>query len=283
MFASLAEYYGSRIADMYNLSALQPRDQVEAFLKNKEICIYAGHFSYGLHEWLSRPSYYAAIVRHPNERIESLYNYSIQYRDEVRAARKVGERSFEEVFADGHAADFYYDYLPWIKGQQTISAFLNCPSPELDNGMVRRFSGHGISAEPCPAQALEQAKHNIETHYSVVGLLERYPESLTAIRQAFNLNLSAFHVNKGSKPAKKSARFRPDVRRRIKAMNKLDIALYEWVEKRFDQSKNAHLKPIVVEGQGRTDIENANLWHAIGNSPIRQAVMANSPEKHKPV
>lgn len=278
MFASMTQHHGTQIADMYNMSALdEDSTAVAQVLKNPDIAMYAGHFPFGLHEWLSRPSCYMAIIRSPLERIMSLYYYSIQYRDNILRTQRETGRSLKEQFASGEAADFYLDFIPWIEGTQTLASFLSCQSAELDNGMVRRFSGIGLAPGPCPEQALEMAKENIEKYFSVVGVQERYAETLSLARKTFRLSLAEFHINKGTEKKHKGGKIKMDLRRRIKRMNTLDSALYDWIVERFDRQLQTPSQVVTVPGGGRSDYHNAPLWHAIGSSPLRRAAMEMSP------
>lgn len=278
MFASMAEQYGVQIADLYDMSAYNNETaQLEALLKDTEKHIYAGHFPFGLHEWLARPCYYMAVLRKPLERIVSLYHYSVQYREQVRQARKNTGQSIQEIFDKRITPDFYKDFLPWIKGDETLAGFLRCRSPELDNGMVRRFSGVGLDPFPCPKDALDKAKQNIEKYFSVVGLQERFGDTVEIARATFGVNLSEFHVNKGVHKEQKGKKANLASRRRIKEMNRMDNELYDWVSERFDKKLANLSPPIVIEGGGRTDYENVKLWRAIGTSPMRKAAMELSP------
>lgn len=280
LFASMCEYHGMKMADMYNMSAFYDEwDDVAAELKDVDKCVYAGHFPFGLHEWLSRPSCYMAIVRKPADRLMSLYYYSIQYRDFIRAERKSRSLSFDELFEQKVAADFYQDFMPWVKAEQTLNGFLRCPSPELDNGMVRRFSGFGLQPDACPDSALQLAKDNIEKFYSVVGPQERYQETLKMARLAFNVNLTEFHINRGAEKRDKKQKLDINQRKRIKQLNKLDIQLYDWIVERFERQSSQTIEPIVVPGGGRTDYTEVKLWRAIGSSPQRQTIMRESPNK----
>jgi hypothetical protein len=278
MFAAMAEQYGMEIADMYDISAFYGEsDAVEALLKDPAKHIYAGHFPFGLHQWLSRPSCYMAIVRNPLERIVSLYHYSIQYRELLLNFRKQTGKSPQELFDSREIPDFYVDFLPWIRGEQTLAGFLRCLSPELDNGMVRRFSGIGMEPYPCPAEALDMAKDNIEKYFSVVGVQERYEDTVQLARATFEVNLSAFHVNKGVHKQQKGQKVNLALKRRIKQMNRLDSDLYNWVLAGFDKKLAKPTPPIIVPGGGRTDFDALKLWRAIGNSPMRKAAMELSP------
>lgn len=278
MFASMCEYHGMKMADMYNISAYdEDRSAARDLLVDADKSVYAGHFPFGLHEWLSRPAYYMAIVRKPIDRIMSLYYYSIQYRQFIRTSRKTNGQSYDEVFESRTAADFYTDFLPWIKAEQTLNGFLRCPSPELDNGMVRRFSGIGLRADQCTPEDLEVAKKNIEEYYSVVGVQERYEDTVRMTRIAFGVNLTEFHINRGVDKKKKTSKLDISQRKRIKQMNQLDIQLYDWVLERFEQQLEDPVSPIPVAGGQRTDFDNVKLWRAIGSSPARQAAMESSP------
>jgi len=278
MFAAMAEQYGMEIADMYDMSAFYNEPApVEALLRDPDKHIYAGHFPFGLHEWLSRPSCYMAIVRRPLDRIISLYHYSIQYRDLFLNARKETGQSPQELFDNRTIPDFYMDFLPWIKGEQTLTGFLRCLSPELDNGMVRRFSGIGMDTYPCPREALDMAKDNIENYFSVVGIQERFEDTVQMARATFGVNLSEFHVNKGVHKQQKGQKVNLGLKRRIKEMNRMDTELYNWIFERFDKKLANPTPPVIVQGGGRTDFENVKLWRAIGNSPMRKAAMELSP------
>ena len=278
MFAAMAEQYGMEIADMYDMSAFYNEPApVEALLRDPDKHIYAGHFPFGLHEWLSRPSCYMAIVRRPLDRIISLYHYSIQYRDLFLNARKETGQSPQELFDNRTVPDFYMDFLPWIRGDQTLAGFLRCLSPELDNGMVRRFSGIGMDTYPCPREALDMAKDNIENYFSVVGIQERFEDTVQMARATFGVNLSEFHVNKGVHKQQKGQKVNLGLKRRIKEMNRMDTELYNWIFERFDKKLANPTPPVIVQGGGRTDFENVKLWRAIGNSPMRKAAMELSP------
>ena len=278
MFAGMAEQYGMQIADMYDMSAnYNEPAPVEALLTDTDKHIYAGHFPFGLHEWLARPSCYMAIVRKPLERIISLYHYSIQYRDLVLNTRKETGQSLQELFDNRTVPDFYMDFLPWIKGEQTLAGFLRCRSAELDNGMVRRFSGIGLDTYPCPREALDMAKDNIEKYFSVVGVQERYQDTVQMVRATFDVNLTEFHVNKGVQKQQKGQKVNLALKRRIKEMNRMDADLYNWIHERFDKKLANPTPPVIVQGGGRTDFDKVKLWRAIGNSPMRKAAMELSP------
>jgi hypothetical protein len=173
------------------------------------------------------------------------------------------------------------DFIPWINGEQTLSRFLRCISPELDNGMVRRFSGIGMDGYPCPREALGLAKENIRNYYSVVGVQERYQDTVHMARITFGENFTEFNINRGTQKNEQGQKLKLDMRRRIKEMNQMDTELYDWILDGFDANLANPKAPIIVPGGGRTDFGEVKLWRAIGSSPMRQGAMEKSPANQR--
>ena len=257
LFTSLTEIWGTAIADLYNSS---PRNLagIDALMQDRNKIAYCGHFSFGVHQWLSRPSYYASIVRDPASRMSSLYYF---LRPKWPGFR---HRLLDIGFIQNPMPEFQLDFRPWISApREDEELFFSSPSAELENGMVRRFSGHGLRPERCPPEALAKAKENIEKYFSFVGLLERYPESIDLLARTFDIpSLRDRHVNRtGSKPD--SASLSPRTMKTILEMNQLDLALHEWIGATFD-ARLKDPKPISVMGLGRKDYRNMPLWKGVG-------------------
>jgi hypothetical protein len=274
MFAGLCATFGDKIGDLYDVSAADPSRAIP-ILRDESLCVYTGHFSFGFHEWLTRPCYYLAMVRAPVERVLSLYGYMSTYRKVLRQSKHMPELapSLRPLPSGRRMPDFFADYVDWIDGADTLRNFLGCRSAELDNGMVRRFSGHGLSPERCPDSALEVAKRNIESSYSVVGITERFPETVRKLRDTFLWDgLDEFKVNESAEKVSFSAAARDF----IAARNTLDVRLYAWINERFDKASDRG--PIVVPPGRREDYQKLVLWRAVGTSPVReQAKLRQGP------
>lgn len=272
MFTAFTAHWGTHIADLYNVS---PRNAplAQQALQDPAKALFCGHYAFGLHQWMTRPAYYASVLREPVARLESLYHYCLPILNVHRKRLQELGGDLARLAAQPRISDFYLDFGPWLTGEPTPEAFFASPSAELDNGMVRRFSGFGMNPAPCPASALAQAKQNIEASFSVVGLLERYPETLQLMAQTFGLpDLNAHHVNANKEKANK-APLSEGILQKIRDMNQLDLALYDWVCARFD-SQLAQPRPAVqLAGGGRTDVAAMPLWRAVGQSPLREAAM----------
>lgn len=272
MFTAFTSLWGTAIADLYNVSA-RNASLAEQAVRDNSKALYCGHYAFGLHEWLGRPAYYAAVLREPVARVVSLYHYCQPILKIHRQRLQQLGGDFAKLAAQPRIADFYLDFEPWLTGAPTPESFFASPCAELDNGMVRRFSGYGLNPAPCPAAALEQAKQNIERHFSVVGLLERYPETLQLMAQTFDLPaLNQHHVNANREKTNKTP-LSEALMEKIREMNRLDMALYDWVSERFDRQLAQPGAAVQVTGGARTDVAGMPLWRAVGQSPLREAAM----------
>jgi hypothetical protein len=272
IFTAFTSLWGTDIADLYDVSR-RNLSLAEQAVRDRSKALYCGHYGFGLHDWLDRPAYYASVLREPVSRVVSLYNYCVPILNVHRKRLQQLGGDFAKLSAQPRISDFYLDFEPWLAGEPTAEAFFASPCAELDNGMVRRFSGHGLSPAPCPDSALDLAKQNIEQYFSVVGVLERYPETLQLMADAFGLPaLSAHHVN-ARRNKEKEPPLGEALMEKIRAMNRLDLALYDWVCERFDAQLAKPPAAVLVPAGGRTDYGAMPLWRAVGRSPLREAAM----------
>lgn len=271
LFTAFTALWRTAIADLYNVSPRNPQIALQA-TRNPGNILYCGHYAFGLHEWLDRPAYYASALREPVSRIVSLYHFLQPNLTRYKTQLQQAGGDIEKLRANKRLSDYYFDFEPCLRNGLTAENFFASPSAELDNGMVRRFSGYGLNPAPCPEAALEQAKLNIGQYFSVVGLLERYPETLELMSRTFGLpTLKENHVNKNHSKEQK-APLDDAVMQKIHDMNRLDTALYAWVSARFDAQRDAP-RAILVPGGGRTGATGMPLWRGVGESPIRKAAM----------
>lgn len=106
-----------------------------------------GHFWFGLHEHVARPSVYVTALRHPVERILSLYYYT---------------RLHDSI---------------------TLEAFLaEPPFREIDNDQTRRLAGVDPEIGQCTPEMLEGAKENLR-RFAVAGTIERFDETVVLLHR----------------------------------------------------------------------------------------------------
>ena len=165
-----------------------------------------GHVPFGLHELLSTPFTYVTLVRDPVDRIMSLYYNSVTRR--TAKLRKDDESPTLERFALGR-------YRIWGRS-------------EVDNAQTRRLSGMQAEFGACSREMLERAKANLAEHFSIVGVTERFDESLILMKRAFGWGRVLYHSRKVATDRPKRDSLSPAELALIQERNALDVELHEY-------------------------------------------------------
>ena len=115
-------------------------------------------------------------------------------------------------------------------GRLGVEAFIRL-TPNRQNLQCRILAG--VKDVTCDQRVLDIAKENITKSFSVVGLCERFEESLILIAKTFGWEIPYYENRKVSKvrPA-----LDPGVVNMIQEHNRLDMELYEFARKRFEDS-----------------------------------------------
>lgn len=118
-------------------------------------CIY-GHFFFGIHQYIKKPSTYITFLREPIEQIISLY-YFIR-RSPNHGLYSLAQRlDLESFITENNAA---------IQGQ------INNPQTRFVSGLIS-------------TPDLDTAKENLLQHFSIIGITERFDESLYLMKKIF--------------------------------------------------------------------------------------------------
>lgn len=171
-----------------------------------------GHMVFGLHEVVAGPSTYVTILRDPVDRVISHYYHVLQnpthplHSDVQRMSLK--------------------DYV--CSGETT----------EINNGQTRRLSGVGatVGFGQCSAGMLKVAKQNLQEHFAVVGLAERFDETLLLLKRALGWGLPFYvkrHVGKNRPRTARKDNLSEDALNSIENYNELDIELYRYAREMF--------------------------------------------------
>ena len=171
-----------------------------------------GHFRFGLHDALARPHRYITLLREPVSRVGSLYRF--QRLNEARYGALAGLRLGDDV---------------------DLARFV-CEPPyaEVDNGMTRRISGMNPPIGACTPEMLAQAMRHLAEQFSVVGLAERFDESLLLLAHALEWDeLPLYYPQNVNTASDVSDQESAEL---IRSRNALDVELYEFAVELFNQS-----------------------------------------------
>lgn len=184
--------------DTMKQTAAEYRNMTEG--RKKSILAISGHQYFGLHQLIEKPCYYFTMLRNPIERVISLY-YFVQ-------------RSGYPVHAK-------------LKGL-SFAEFVN---RDVDvNTQTLLLSGKGPN--------LERAKQNLINHFPVVGVTERFDESLFLLKRQFNWNDIHYEKRNVTKNRPQSKDISPDILSLIRMKNRLDFELYEFASRRLSNLAN---------------------------------------------
>ncbi|MCP5097379.1 MAG: sulfotransferase family protein [Chloroflexi bacterium] len=126
--------------------------------QKEQLTLISGHVEFGIHTHLPQPATYFTLLRDPIERTLSDYYYILRTPSHPRYS---------------YMNENKIDIIRYIDERLII-----------DNFQTRTLTGnlwHG--PDTCPPEALENAKHNLRTYFTVVGLMEQFDQSLLLLQQ----------------------------------------------------------------------------------------------------
>ena len=166
-----------------------------------------GHLHYGVHEWLPQPSRYVTILRDPVRRVISLYNY-------VR--RDVHHPVYRQV----------------VGARMSLGEFVasGLDRTQTENGQTRQLAPV-VGRDPT-ADDLTLAVNNLRG-FAIVGLTERFNESLILMKRAFGWRAPYYRSEMVTPGRTLSHTVAPEFLDIIRDKNALDLELYSEAEQFF--------------------------------------------------
>ncbi len=190
--------------DPYRIRATPERLKTFSEDRLRKLRMVRGHFYYGIHEFLPQGGTYITVLREPVARFFSSY-YFIQRRPLHPMHRKV---KTERIGVE--------DFIRLTPHRQNLQC-----------SMIAGIKPDG----KCEERTLEIAKENLVRTFSVVGLSERFEESLMLIAKTFGWEVPFYENHKVSKTRPKTD---PAAVEMIREHNRLDLELYEFGKGLFE-------------------------------------------------
>lgn len=221
-FLSGVFYYPDNFVTEPNAAS---RELVQRALARDDLRAVVGHFRFGLHESLTQPYRYVTVLREPVSRVRSLYEF-----------QRLNERKYGALKGIRLADDV--DLARYVSQP---------PYPEVDNGMTRRLSGQSPPIGMCTQAMLKAAKANLERHFEVVGLTEKFDETVVLTSRLLGWGKPPLYYPMNvNTERQKNDEFRQDFVEVIRSRNALDVELYDFAAAIFEQ-KMAQMGDVFVE------------------------------------
>lgn len=177
------------------------------------IRMFKGHMLFGLHEILPQPATYITVLREPVDRVLSAFYFMRTYK-------------------------LHPLYWKMRREKWTLEDFIH-RSPRT-NVQCKIIAGAEYE-KPCTEEICARAMANIEKHFSVVGLSERFEESLALMKLRHGWQLSSYSSFNVTRARPKKRDLPQATLDLIVEKNSYDVALYDFAAKRFEEAvqKNA--------------------------------------------
>ncbi|MGE3804343.1 MAG: sulfotransferase family 2 domain-containing protein [Gemmataceae bacterium] len=172
--------------------------------RKRRLRLVLGHMGFGVHAFLPEESTYITVLRHPVDRIISLYYFIVRNTD----------HPWHEIIARMSFMEFALDPVSTI----------------VDNFQVRMLAAEdGVILDgPLTDKHLERARHHLERHFALVGFQEHmapFVERLQHLIQAAATPLPNVNVTPGRPRVAELSAFD---QRKILDKNHLDARLNEF-------------------------------------------------------
>lgn len=181
------------------------------------LCLIAGHMPYGIHDHFSHHVGYFTFVRDPVERSISDY-YFVQNQPPTHYLHR---------YANALSLPDYLEYRASIA---------------RDNVQTRLISGlwDSVPFDPRNDALLEQAKQNLKKNFIMVGLAERFDESLVILKRLLDLRRIYYTPRNVNPSCPRSENLPESTIKSLRYYNQLDHKLYLFSRALFQKQIAAY-------------------------------------------
>jgi hypothetical protein len=184
--------------------------------------IIQGHMPFGIHKILRQNATYLTVLRDPIDRGISEYYYALSR--VVHPQHRMMKRL---------SLDEYIEMTPYANVQTKL--------------LAGQYSGYDFLAGNCTEETLEHAKDNLSQHFALVGLTERFDETLALAKILFGWQIrkyANFNTTRG-RPSKRA--IPAEIRDTIAERYGYDVRLYEYAAELFNRTVVGHLSRVTEE------------------------------------
>ena len=174
--------------------------------------MFKGHMLFGLHEVLPQPATYITVLRDPVERVLSAFYFMRSYK-------------------------LHPLYWKFRNEKWTVDEFVQRSS--RDNVQCKVIANAHYHS-PCTQEVLDRAIDHLNNYFSVVGLSERFEESLALMKLRFGWQLNSYSSFNVTRARPKKGDLPQATLDLIAEKNRFDVALYQHAVRLFESAVSPH-------------------------------------------
>lgn len=202
------QYIGQAVYRLYDAESNKRFRQMTQAERDHFACV-MGHPRFGIHQLLGGETTYMTMLRDPIQQVISSYHFvqKLDWHGRYDSAHELSLLEYVEKFRQGE--------------RQT----------RLLTG-ADNFEVSTRAVEALPANALEVAKQNLDTYFSVIGLTEEFDMSLMLYQRILgwkNVHYVQRNINR-ARPRELDA----ETLTQLQILCATDLALYAYARQRFD-------------------------------------------------
>jgi hypothetical protein len=215
--------------DPHGIRATAERFKTLSERRRRRFRVVRGHLFYGIHEFLPQGATYVTMLRDPVARLLSSYHFILRWRLHPLHRRFKAERLGVE------------DLIRLTPNRQNLQCKFIAGVGRIEDVNVLTKPAEVASSGISDERLLEIAKENLVRSFRVVGLAERFQESLSLMMIRFGWEIPFYQKRRVSKV---SAEVETALAEMIREHNRLDVELYDFAKKIFEESVRKNEKAI---------------------------------------
>lgn len=180
--------------------------------------VFKGHMPFGLHRVLPRPAVYVTVLRDPVERAISDYYFARRFIPH-RHHRAAQTLSLEQYFLHKH-------------------------EHSLQSRMLAGGNSRALFSRVCDASVLNKAKENLASRFAVVGLTERFDETLALLKISLGWKIKRYRSFRVSHNRLPNDLIPDSTIRLIREKERFDLEIYDYAVTLFERTVAAHKREI---------------------------------------
>jgi sulfotransferase famil protein len=200
--------------------------------RRRRIQVLKGHIEYGLHAYLPQPSTYMTMLREPVAQVISSYYYGLSSK---------AHPLYEIMNARDTTLEDYVDLAQWANNLQT-KLLGGIPMAKVQPFESLAIAKRGEIVPPekflgahADDSTLAAAKRNLEREFSVVGVTDRFDESVALMIVNYRWDVPFYQKFRETKK-RPPEKIDDAVIEKIRTLNVFDIELHAYGKKLFESA-----------------------------------------------